>query len=105
MLKLVDRRFVSMGDENLIQTARAMQNNLCPYLLSLEDSSELLNTARSSRRSELERRKAQMEEFHRRDFLATFNFDQLDDAETTQADNDDVEDLSQAMSQLSSQSV
>lgn len=93
---------MSMSDETLIQTARAMQNNLCPYLLANDDSPELLNAARSSRRSELERRKLQMEEFHRRDFLETFNFDRLDELESIEMD-DEVDNLSQVMSQLSSQ--
>ena len=101
ILKLLDKRFSSLSGDLLNETARAMQNHLCAYLLALEDSAMVLDTARRARKDVMERRRADLEELHRRDFLATFDFDEYNDR--NEENNDEVDHLSQSMSQLSSQ--
>ena len=102
MLKLLDRRFSGLSDDLLHETARAMQNGLCSYLLSLSNSNEVLETARGNRNIELERRRKQFEEIYERDFTETFNFDQWADSEDAgindQSDDEEVAILSQALS-------
>ena len=104
VLKLLDRRYSSLSSDLLNESARAMQNNLCPYLLSLDNSDDVLREARSSRSIEMERRRQQFEEFHRRDFEQTFNFDEWADAEETN-DKDDDEEVAILSQALSSQGL
>ena len=79
-----------------------MQNNLCPYLLSLDNSEDVLQEARDYRSTEMARRRKQFEELHQRDYEMTFNFDEWADAKETQEkdreNDEEIELLSQALS-------
>ena len=103
MLKLLDRRFSSLSGDLLNETARAMQNSLGSYLLSLDCSDEVIESARSRRNAEMDRRRQQFEDFHRRDFEETFNIDEYIEAEERV---DEVEEAIDQLSQaLSSQGI
>ena len=78
-----------------------MQNHLCAHLLALDDSAPILERARRARKDVLKRRREQLEELHERDFAATFDFDEYNDR--NEENDDEVTQLSQSMSQLSSQ--
>ena len=107
VLKLLDRRFSSLSPDFLNETARAMQNSLGSYLLSLSCTDEVIESARSGRRAEMDRRRQQFEELHRRDFETTFNFDEyMDERPANEEATDDADDAINELSQaLSSQGL
>ena len=91
----------SMSPEFRNQTARAMVNHLCPWLLSRDDTAEVTEEARSHRQEEQERLIARAEELYRREFEETFDVDyfedEVDDIDSQDEEDDDVEILSQGL--------
>ena len=90
-----------MTTESRNETARAMVNHLCPWLLSHDETGRVTEDARSMRAAGMARRIERAEEMYCRQFEDTFDIDffedQTEDLEDDSEDEDEVNALSQEL--------
>ena len=91
----------SLSPEFRNQTARAMMNHLCPWLLSRDNTGEVTEEARSKRQEENARLVQRAEDLYRRQFEETFDVDyfedEVEDIDTMEDDEDEIQVLSQGL--------
>ena len=91
----------SMTPEFRNQTARAMMNHLCPWLLSRDNTAEVTERARSRRNEEQERLIARAEALYQREFEEAFDVDyfedEVDDIDSEDEEEDEINLLSQEL--------
>ena len=97
-----------MRTDSRNETARAMVNHLCPWLLSHDETGQVAEEARSERAAGIERRIQRAEELHRLHFEETFDLDffedETDDIED-ESDEEEVEDINILSQELGSQTL
>ena len=101
---MLDGRYTALKPDLLAETTIAKQNHLSAWLLSHTSMNEVLTEARAGRRDEFIRRRHQAEQHNRRFFEDNFDqeiFERFIGATTDE--DEQVNRLSQAMSQLSQQ--
>ena len=83
------------------QTARAMMNHLCPWLLSRDNTGEVTEQARSQRHEEQERLIARAEALYQQEFEEAFDVDyfedEVDDIDSEDEEEDEINLLSQEL--------
>ena len=96
-----------MTSDSRNETARAMVNHLCPWLLSHDETGQVAEDARSMRPAEIERRIQRAEELYHLHFQETFDMDSIDMANVEEAidEDEEAEDVNVLSQELGSQTL
>ena len=96
-----------MTPDSRNETAKAMVNNLCPWLLSHDETGQVVEDARSMRSAGIESRIRRVEELYRRHFEETFDMDFFEDGDDIEdeSDEDEAEDVNILSQELGSQTL